>query len=76
MAEDRKYINVEFLEPGFTVGSRVWAKGQVLQMEDTETTRRSSSDTYDNAWYEQSPTEQQEKYGRVFFRITRSADAS
>jgi hypothetical protein len=58
---------VEFLESGLSVLGRVWKKGQILELEDVETTREQNKDTNGDIWYELSAEEQKERYGKVFF---------
>jgi hypothetical protein len=60
-------INIEFLETGLTAERRVWKAGEILTLKDNEETRRASADNEDKVWYEQSASEQKERYGKVFF---------
>jgi hypothetical protein len=60
-------IKVEFLESGLTVGPKVWKKGEVLEIEDSEAGRRDHKDVDDNYWYDLTADEQKERYGRVVF---------
>lgn len=64
---DRKYIEIEFLESGLTTNGHVWKKGEVLKLEDNEDTYRLNKDIEDNVWFEQSASEQEERYGKVMF---------
>lgn len=68
--EDRKEtpkVKVEFLESGLTVGSKVWKKGEVLEIEDTDAGRGEHKDNDGDYWYDLSAEEQKERYGRVVF---------
>lgn len=64
---ERKYIVLEFVASGLTVQGKVWKRGEVLRMEDTEATRKASQDTKGNVWYELSADDQQQRYGHVKF---------
>ena len=64
---DKKYITIEFLEPGLTAEGHVWKKGETLRIEDSEEARRPSMDTEENVWYDLSAEEQKKRYGKVMF---------
>jgi len=64
---DKIYVEVEFVDSGFTVARKVWKVGEVLKVEDTEELRRDSDDGEGNLWYDQSADQQRKRYGRVFF---------
>lgn len=60
-------IKLEFLESGLTAGGRVYKKGETLELEDTESARKTHEDLDGNVWYELSANEQKTRYGKVFF---------
>jgi hypothetical protein len=65
--EETPKIKVEFLESGLTVGSKVYKKGEVLEIEDTEAGRSDHVDADGNYWYDQSAGKQKERFGKVVF---------
>lgn len=65
--EETPKIKVEFLESGLTVGPKVWKKGEVLEIEDTEQGRVDHVDGEGNYWFDLSADKQKERYGRVVF---------
>lgn len=65
--ESTNKIELEFVETGLTAHGTVWRKGQVLSLEDNETTRQANADTNGDVWYELSADQQKERYGKVFF---------
>lgn len=64
---DKDYVEVEFVDSGFTVARKVWKIGEVFKQEDTEDLRRDSVDADGNLWYDQSAEQQRKRYGKVFF---------
>jgi hypothetical protein len=60
-------ISLEFLESGLSASGKVWRKGEVLELDDSEEARAPYKDTEGNVWYDLSANEQKEKYGKVFF---------
>jgi hypothetical protein len=65
--DDRKFVEVEFLESGFTVARRVWKKGEVLREIDDENFRKDNEDGDGSFWFDQSADDQRKRYGKVFF---------
>jgi len=65
--DDREYVEVEFLESGFTVSRKVWKKGEVFKEEDNETFRAYHTDGEGGYWFDQSADDQRKRYGKVFF---------
>ena len=60
-------IEIEFLETGLTVERKVWKAGEVLVLKDNDFTHASNADVDGKVWYEQSASEQKDRYGKVFF---------
>lgn len=65
--DDRKKVELEFVETGLTAQGRVWKRGEILSFEETEETRKANTDNNDDVWYELSADKQKERYGKVFF---------
>ena len=65
--EETPKIKVEFLESGLTVGNKVYKKGEVLEVEDTEAGRADHADADGTFWYDQSAEKQKERFGKVVF---------
>jgi hypothetical protein len=66
-SESTLKFSVEFLESGFTVLGKVWKKGEILVLADSEETRNQNKDSVDSVWYELSTSEQKDRFGKVFF---------
>lgn len=64
---DKNYLEVEFLESGFTIDRKVWKKGEVYRVEDSEDFRKQAADIEGNFWFDQTASQQKERYGRVMF---------
>ncbi len=65
--DNKKYVEVEFLESGLTVARKVWLKGEVFKAEDDDNFRQDNSDEDGNLWYDMNADEQRNRYGKVFF---------
>lgn len=66
-SDNRKHIEIHFLESGLTAQGTVWKKGQILRLEDSEEAHKLSADTEGNVWYDLSANAQKDRYGKVFF---------
>lgn len=65
--EDRKYLEVEFLESGFTVSRKVWKKGEILKEVDDDAFRLYNDNGDGSFWFDQTADEQRKRYGKVLF---------
>lgn len=66
--DDKKYIEIEFLESGITAARRVWKAGEVLRVEDSDSGISAHRSATGNVWFEMSESEQREKYGKPMFK--------
>lgn len=60
-------ISVEFLQTGLTIGGKVWKRGEVFEIEDSESSVKAHQDLQGNCWYDLSASEQKDRYRKVFF---------
>jgi hypothetical protein len=65
--DDRKFIEVEFLESGLTIMRKVWKKGEVLREIDDENFRTNNDNGDGTYWFDQSAEDQKKRYGKVYF---------
>lgn len=65
--KDKKYVEVEFLESGFTVSRKVWKKGEIFKEEDNDIFRLYNDNGDGTFWFDQTADEQRKRYGKVLF---------
>lgn len=66
-SDDADYVEVEFLESGFTVNQRVWKKGEVLREADNDAFRRAAARADGSYWFDMNAEDQKKSYGKVMF---------
>jgi hypothetical protein len=60
-------IRVKFIETGLTVMSKVWSAGEELEVEVGSPRYESTKDIHGDSWLDLTQTDQESKWGKVFF---------